>query len=374
MSLLSLLRRKLVADLDSRLAPRFYGEFAADPIVIYDVGAAGGVYSPFPEGPTAWAPVIAFEPHAESHRHLQADGLPDHVTLFPFALADTDGPLTFYSGDESARTQSSLLPIDAIGLSGTPVTVDGMRLDSIPDGLGVPPANFLKLDTEGTEDRVLAGGNGMLSTHVLGMLVEISFWPGESGGVVFSQIDSALTAQGFVLFDLQVNRSDIRVMGGRKDKIRSGDALYLRNFETLGVEGTRANLLKLIGLAIAWRYLNYALELADYGRAHGLINEIEFDAIAAPLVATEDLSDRIPELPGRMALARLFDVLSYAFHPTFKKGVPHAFNGLGNHWVVRRSGHPPRQVRLYCPILRSGSQARWKSIAIDGRRANETRQ
>ncbi len=63
-------------------------------------------------------------------------------------------------------------------------------------------------------------------------------------------------------------------------------------------------------------------------------------------------------------MARLFDVLSYALHPNMKKGVPHAFNGLGNHWVVRRAGKPPTHVKLYCPVLKSGAVNRSKVIDL----------
>jgi len=108
-----------------------------------------------------------------------------------------------------------------------------MTLDSVPNRLAIKPANFIKLDTEGTEDLVLAGGEHMIAQDVLGLQTEIAFWTEQSGGVSFRDIDARLSAHGFVLFDLQLNRSDVRVIGGRKDKVRSGDALHLRNFDSL---------------------------------------------------------------------------------------------------------------------------------------------
>ena len=119
-----------------------------------------------------------------------------------------------------------------------------------------------------------------------------------------------------------------------------------------------------MSLAIAWRYLNYTLELADFGRNHGLLDVDEFEDIAGPLVATRDLSDRIPQFPGRMACARLFETLAYAFHPSIKKGVPYPFNGLGNHWVVRAQNRHLDAVALHCPVLKSGTKNLSKSIRI----------
>lgn len=370
MGIFSALRRRIIADLDSRLAPRFHGIFAESPVTIYDVGAAGGVFTPYPDGPTAWAPVIGFEPHPESFRLIMDGGLPAHVSLHNLALADQVGPITFFSGEGADRTRSSLRPIEYIGGESAAVTVQATTLDSVPGQLHVAPADFIKLDTEGTEDIVLKGGAEMLAHDILGVQIEIAFWTEQSGGVTFSDIDRLLTDQGFILFDLQTNRSDIRIIGGRKDKVRSGDALYLRNFDALWSESAersvmRTKLIKLISIAIGWRYLNYALELADFGRTHGLLDNAEFAAIARPLINTSDLSDRVPNLPGRMALARLFETLAYAFHPNMKKGVPFAFNGLGNHWVVRRGKASPPAVDLYCPVLKSGTVNLTKSIMVD---------
>lgn len=372
MGIFSTLRRQIIADLDSRLAPQFYETFATSPVTVYDVGAAGGVFTPYPDGPKSWAPVIGFEPHPESYRLIMDAGLPAHVTLHNLALADQTGPITFFSGEGLDRTRSSLRPIDYIGGESTAVTVKAMILDMVPEQLSVPPADFIKLDTEGTEDIILKGGAEMLAEHILGVQVEIAFWTQQSGGVSFADIDRLLTDLGFILFDLQTNRSDVRVIGGRKDKVRSGDALYLRNFDALWSETAeqsvmRTKLLKLISLTIGWRYINYALELADFGRNHGLLDSAEFNAIAQPLVNTSDLSDRTPNLPGRMALARLFETLAYAFHPNMKKGVPFAFNGLGNHWVVRRGKASPSVVGLHCPVLKSGTVNLTKSIVVDER-------
>lgn len=369
MGLLTALRRHMLADLDSRLAPRFHDTFIADPVTIYDVGAAGGVITPYPDGPAAWAPVVGFEPHPESFQNLVDSGLPEHVTLHNLALANKDGPITFYAGQSKQRTKSSLRPIDYTGSKSEEITINSLTLDSAPQQLGIHPANFIKLDTEGTEDLVMQGGENTFANDILGVHTEIGFWTRQSGGVPFSQIDSHLTARGFVLFDLQINRSDIRVLGGRKDKVRSGDALYFRNFDHLwspdgDKAALRSKLLKLMSLAVGWRYLNYAFELADFGKTHGLLNAEEFDDIVTPWIRTSDLSDRIPNFPGRTGLALLFDSLSYAFYPSMKKGVPYSFNSLGNHWVIRKTKNGPSSVFLHCPVLEAGTVNQAKTIRL----------
>ena len=62
----------------------------------------------------------------------------------------------------------------------------------------------------------------MLNHEVLGIDCEITFWR--------EDIDQIFTRTRFILFDLQINRSHISSIGGTKDKLRTGDALYLRDF------------------------------------------------------------------------------------------------------------------------------------------------
>jgi len=107
MGILTALRRAIIADLDPRLDERFHDIFLANPVTIYDVGAAGGVVTPYPEGPTAWAPVVGFEPHPDSYREIVDAGLAAHVTLHNLALTDRDGPVTFYVGDQQHPTRAT---------------------------------------------------------------------------------------------------------------------------------------------------------------------------------------------------------------------------------------------------------------------------
>lgn len=369
MKFLSICKKMLSTTLDERLAPLFYQTFADKPIVVYDIGAAGGVYTPFNSGPRNWAQVIAFEPHRGSYEKLREKHNSEYVKIFPFALTDHDGPVTLYAGVDGAQTQSSLMPLEKLGIKAKPRSVKGVRLDSLNATLDLPPADFLKLDAEGSEDKILQGGVKMLVDNVLGIRIEVSFWQDGSHGAPFSDIDNFLTKRGFILFDLQTNRSDVRHIGGRKDKIRSGDALYLKHFDfvaekTPSKDILRTKLLTLMSIAVAWKYLNYAIELAHYGRAQALLSQVEFEAITEPWLGTVDISDRLPNFWGRLTLARIFDFLSYTINPSFKKGVPYDFNGLGNHWVVPRTGSNPHHIRLHCPVLKFGRENREKIIDL----------
>lgn len=367
----SFLRKLLVSELDPRLSPHFHREFNSSPVVIYDIGAAGGVYTPFAEGPKRWAPVVAFEPHVSSYDRLKNLTPSPHVTLHRHAISNREGELDFHAGIGPAQTKSSLLPIQHLGLSSDVVKVAALRLDSVEATLGQPPANFLKLDTEGTEKEILMSGLSMLNNTVLGIRTEIAFWHDNPEATAFWEIDKLLTKTGFVLFDLQINRSAsrLRSFGGRKDKVRSGDALYLKNLDSWvasvpGNSAHRIQLLKLISLSVAWGYLGYAIELANYGREENLFDQHEFELMVEPWLRTVDISDYLPQFYGRSTLARLFDFLSYTFNPNLKKGIPFPFNGIGNHWIVRRLTKSSSDIELYCPILTKGSKHRRKTIRL----------
>ena len=132
-----------------------------------------------------------------------------------------------------------------------------------------------------------------------------------------------------MLFDLTINRYHNSTIGGKKDKLRTGDALYLRDFAQLSerlvdvtIERRRIKLLKLVSLCVAWRYLNYALELVDYGQRHRLITRREFTLLSEAFASTTDIAQVISNFRGRAYAARFVDAISYVLHRDAKKGHP----------------------------------------------------
>ena len=377
MTVLGALKRRMTAQLDPFLDPAFYDVFDASPLVVYDVGAAGDVYNPLQLVPCARAPVYGFEPVRRSYEALiQAYADNPFVSVKNVALAESDGTVTINVVGDGRETISSLLPRVGLDVESDAVRVQSSRLDSVPERFGFPPADFIKLDTEGSEALILECGQEMLRQHVLGVLTEISFWRRSTGGAVFSDVDRLLTSSGFVLFDLQINRSHISSIGGKKDKVRTGDALYLRDYTHLvdnmvaaSPEQRRAKLLKLVSLCVAWRYLNYALELIEFGRREDIISSDEFLLLSNNFRSTADFAELIPNFPGRSVVAQILDVFSSVLHREAKKGIPTAFNGIGNALVARRRGMPPAQATIYCPIIDDGKSRHIKVIDLDAARS-----
>ena len=376
MGILNSIKKRVLADLDPLLGPSFGDAFDQQPLTIYDVGAAGEAYCPIEGGPSERVRVYGFEPVKRSYDALIAKYASNpFVEHRQVALSDRDGMVTFNIFGEGQETLSSLLPRDGLDIQSRPMQVEAVRLDSVPQRFGFPPADLIKMDTEGSEAMILSQGQTMLNQETLGVVSEVTFWREDTDGAVFSDVDRILTGAGFVLFDLQVNRSHNSTIGGKKDKLRTGDALYLRDFSHLAVqidgassEHRRTKLVKLVCLCVSWRYLNYACELIDHGRREGLISSEEFALLSNAFVSVTDLAQRIPDFPGRAAIVNLADTISYALHKKAKKGTPAGFNQIGNPWVVTRRSNGPTKLNIYKPVINDGASKHMKSINLRAER------
>jgi FkbM family methyltransferase len=329
----------------------FAEELDSRPFTTYDAGAAGGLFSPVPVGHPRTL-TVGFEPQPGSFAALEAQyrNVP-RTKVFPHALSAEDGTATFYS-NEVAPTLSSLMAerraVDD-GIQG--IEVETVRIDSAADKLEIPSPDFLKLDTEGAELMILEGAATALST-VAGIYTEFSFAPNDPDEPSFRDLDDLLARAGFVLFDLQLTRGGASGVGGKKNRIHGGNALYLKDH--YGEEGTaqdkRSALIRLIITTWAYRYADYALELAVHGGATGSLRADEATTLVSRLASIRDVAKVLPSFPGRERLAAVFDALSWTFGPQLKKGIPPLHNNLGNPRRTLLRRRPPAEITIRHPI------------------------
>jgi FkbM family methyltransferase len=133
-----------------------------------DVGAHVGVYSWFYA--RCGARVIAFEPHPGNFRRL-ARLRRFGIDAREVALGDTAGTLDFRirheGGAEASESGSLTREFDAAKT--TRYAVKSATLD----GLGLHNIGFVKIDVEGAEARVIAGGRNTLAAQKPNLMLEI---------------------------------------------------------------------------------------------------------------------------------------------------------------------------------------------------------
>jgi FkbM family methyltransferase len=145
--------RFLRGSYERKLAEFFRSEIKAGE-VFWDAGAHFGYYTLL--AARAGARVHAFEPHAANRAFLEAhvrwNGLAGRVTVHACALGAWDGRVEFGAGRGSgSRT-----------LGTGPRAVEVRSLDSLVAAGECEPPDWLKLDVQGSEENVLAGGEHVL--------------------------------------------------------------------------------------------------------------------------------------------------------------------------------------------------------------------
>jgi FkbM family methyltransferase len=133
---------------------------------VYDVGAHAGHYTLLAArvvGPRGH--VVAFEPLPRNLRYLERNVSANklaQVCVVPAAVSDRTGNALFATGsgdpDQTASYMGRLV-------EGGGIPIRTLTLDDFIAGGSVAPPDAMKIDVEGAELAVLAGGRGILAAH-----------------------------------------------------------------------------------------------------------------------------------------------------------------------------------------------------------------
>lgn len=123
-------------------------------LVMMDIGFNIGLWSLYA---SKYAKTIySFEPSLESYniglKNLEDNGI-KNVKLYQKAISKDDGKTIFYHSTNT--TMNSLNP--AVGNTGEKEEVEMVRLDTFAEQEKIKHIDFIKLDIEGFEDKVLMG-------------------------------------------------------------------------------------------------------------------------------------------------------------------------------------------------------------------------
>jgi len=199
--------------------------------VVLDVGANAGQFATGLREANFKDRIVSFEPLSGPfsilERAVSRDPLWD---CRQYALGDYDGTAAMnVSGN--AGGSSSILPMleahrDVIPQANYIGTEDVTicRLDSVaPDILGPNDVAFLKIDVQGFEKQVIAGGESTVSERCVGMQLELSFLPLYEGGMLIPEALDLAYSLGFTLTGFVPFFVDIRT-----GRVLQADGVFFR--------------------------------------------------------------------------------------------------------------------------------------------------
>ncbi|MBT3551884.1 MAG: FkbM family methyltransferase [Rhodospirillaceae bacterium] len=169
--------------------------------MLWDIGANIGVYSLY----AAFVRnirVAAFEPSAASHaalcRNIEINSLGEMIQPFCLALSDVSGVDYLYMANTDAGHSMHAFAQNT-STEGTIETqfkqsVIGYSIDDFLAAFDVPAPDYVKLDVDSIETKIIAGARNTLTGHVKSILVEAD-QPAERSGD--SEIIKLLDGMGF---------------------------------------------------------------------------------------------------------------------------------------------------------------------------------
>ena len=138
-------------------------------MTVIDIGANLGVYSlPIARLLGRTGQVFAYEPGSEARTLLERSrelNAAVNLHISPFALSDSEREGRLVLGASSE--------LNALGDGGAGETVQITSLDSEDAARGWPSPDFMKIDAEGEEERILAGGRNFFARHSPLIMFEI---------------------------------------------------------------------------------------------------------------------------------------------------------------------------------------------------------
>jgi FkbM family methyltransferase len=190
------------------------------PRIIYDIGAYRGGWSRLAAEVFPAAAFILFEANADNAAHLQAAG----HRHFIVALADADGDKTLFLPRNADVTGASLYVENSSYYAGGNLLdrrVATARLDTLTAAHGLPPADLIKIDVQGAELDVIAGGTQALD-RCEALIAELSFASYNKGAPLVADAMPAIAQRGFRCIDIcELHR-------GRSGGVLQADFLFAK--------------------------------------------------------------------------------------------------------------------------------------------------
>ncbi len=194
-------------------------------IVVYDIGASVGEFACFLAKSPSVSTVYCFEPLPEVFSELRRRTQHQrNIHCFPIALGDQSGCRPMFAN--RFTPSSSVLSMTHIhreelpdSLEAHPIEVPMMSLEKAVQEFHLLPPDFVKIDVQGFEDRIIQGGKEILRRARFCML-ELSLVTLYEQSALITQMNAQMRDLGFRLVKIV---GEIR---GKTGEILQLDGLY----------------------------------------------------------------------------------------------------------------------------------------------------
>ncbi|MGO4442775.1 FkbM family methyltransferase [Mycobacterium sp. 2YAF39] len=200
--------------------------------VVLDIGANSGQYSAGLRKAGFKGRIVSFEPLSEPFSALKGRAANDPLwECRQGALGDSDGTISINvagnSGESSSvlpmlqRHQDAYPPANYVATEVVPIR----RLDTVAhEIIGPADVSFLKIDVQGFEKQVLAGGESTVKDKCAGVQLELSFVPLYEGAMLIPEAVDLMYSQGFKLTGMLPCFTD-----PRNGQMLQADGIFLRD-------------------------------------------------------------------------------------------------------------------------------------------------
>jgi len=197
---------------------------------VLDIGANTGQFASWIHKILPQASIFSFEPLIDCYEQLikNMKGIPN-FKAFNCALGEQDSQCQMFRSEFSPS--SSLLPMAETHKKVFPHTKNSIvedivvrKLDTVFNDIELEDNILIKIDTQGYEDKVIAGGKQIISRAKV-VIAETSFEELYQGQSLFGEIYDAMTKMGFEyrggLDNQRKNPADGRVL--------QADSIFVKN-------------------------------------------------------------------------------------------------------------------------------------------------
>ena len=313
------------------IEPAFSEYYRKYPLVLIDVGASGGLESNWKPA-RKYLQVVGFEPDMREYANLVKKE-DNNIKYLNTGLHKEKTALNYYLTRK--QQTSSIFKPNTKFLNKFPeierfdiTEMTKIEADTIDNQFKIhkiSEADFIKIDTQGSELFILQGAVETLRNYVFGLEVEVEFVELYQNQPLFSDVDGFVRKQGFQLFDIQGSywkRTVGKAYGKNRGQLIFGNALYLSTSEEFRnvINNIRdefvqkSKVLKAISICFLYGYIDYAMEVLN--ATADLFDKSECQMVKEAIEDKIRYESRIPSFKGKGMIANIFYYFGDLWRPT----------------------------------------------------------